>query len=200
MYMRARMLWEETNDNVKTREIVDAYFKVYGGVVDANEQKPMYLLLGELEADRGDDAQAYVEWKKVWFKPAERTLWDRLEVTEYEVWQDVMTAKALLLTYDLADYKNPRYLTDALRTLTDSVQFYTKDANAAYRKTAGNLLAKYFMKYRDINKPIHDKNAANVLLKWMEYIAKEREFTDEECEMIGECLVAYEEQLLLHVQ
>lgn len=193
MYMRARMLWEETHDNVKTREIVDAYFKVYGGVVDANEQKPMYLLLGELEADRGDDAQAYVEWKKVWFKPAERTLWDRLGVTEYEVWQDVMTAKALLLTYDLADYKNPRYLTDALRTLTDSVQFYTKDANAAYRKTAGNLLAKYFMKYRDINKPIHDKNAANVLLKWMEYIAKEREFTDEECEMIGECLVCGKE-------
>lgn len=188
-HMKARMLWEETHDIAKTRAMVDTYFEAYTGVVDEKEQKPMRLLLGELEAAAGDEDQAYVEWKTVWTDAASRSIWDRSQITEYEVWQDVLAAKALLLTYDMPKYKNPRYLTDGMKILCNVLQFFTRDGNAAYRKAAGKLLAEYFMKYREVEKPARDRETAQILLKWMEHIAKDRAFTAEESELIGECLI-----------
>ncbi len=70
--------------------------------------------------------------KKVWSGKEEKSIWDRLQITEYEVWQDIIEAKALFLAYDLSKFKNPRYLTGGMKTLVNALQFYTRDANAAY--------------------------------------------------------------------
>lgn len=190
MHMRARIFWEETHDLEKTRAMADEYFEKYEGVVDKNEQRPMRFLLAELEATAGNAGRAIIEWKKVRMRGEENMGWKWEHLSEYEVWQYIMAAKASLLIYDTTKIKDSVYLNKGISAFTDILASHTRNQNAAYRKVAGIHLAEYFAKYKGAINADVARKAAKVILIWLDHIEKERELTQEENVLKGECIIS----------
>lgn len=186
--MRARWIWETSKDSSKVRGLLEQYFATYSNLVSEKEQLPAHLLLGEIEAVEGKNQKAIAEWEKVSMIGGKNKGWVyENQLSEYEVWQYIMAARAALLIYDVS--KEPKYLNNGMNAFSYIIALYTKDQNAAYRKTVGAYLAEYFMKYREcISDHYTEVKAAEKLLIWMEYLAKIRPLNKKEKVLMGECL------------
>lgn len=189
LLMRARWYWEELKDLDKVRGLLEQYFAIYTNLVSEKEQLSAHLLLGELEAAEGNIQKAVAEWETVWTQGHKHLEFGfEEEISEEEIWQYIMAARASLLIYDVS--KERKYLTNGMNAFLDIIGSYTKDQNAAYRKTAGAYLAEYFMKYRECMPYYYIAvKAAETLFIWMEYIAKKRPLNKKEKALVGECLI-----------
>lgn len=189
-YMKSRMCWEESKNLVQVRSMIEEYFDKYEKILDENELRPARLFLGEIEAAAGNTKQAIALFKKVRMRNDKDMGWDKeVILSEYEIWQYIMGARASFHIYDLPNINNVWFLNDGMSAFTIILICYTRNMNAAYRPVVGKLLAEYFMKYKHIENTSMRKDVARVLLIWMKDTAEQRILTKEEKDLLGECLI-----------